>query len=223
MKKVLIVVSGVFLGVILAGIILVVKPIIMPVKSPVKVLSQVTYSLSNRYSNSYVNNVFSDNILLTLAYMSGNVKKGQNISWNSVKSSDVKTLLLKPGQTFAFHDEVLEKYKGKIALTMNAHFNSSEGFKSDGWLVGDGVCHLASFMYVAATKAGLLSEAPTRHDFAPIPDVPQQSGVSIFYSPNNPSSSTLQNLYITNNQSKTIAFVFSNGKDNLNIKVEELN
>lgn len=197
--------------------------VVMPTKPSNRVLSQVTYSLSNRYSNSYVNNVFADNILLTLAYMSGKVKEGQNIPWKTVKSTDVKTLVLKPGQTFAFHDEVLEKYKGKVALTTNAHFNSDEGFKSDGWLVGDGVCHLASFMYVAALNAGLLLEAPTRHDFATIPDVPKQAGVSIFYSPNNPSSSTLQNLYITNNYSKTIAFVFAQSRNDLKIKVEELN
>ncbi len=222
MRNVIIAVSAVFLAFIILAVVHVTKLVIMPAKPSIKVLSQVTYSLSNRYSNPYVNTVFSDNILLTLAYMSGKIKEGQNISWNTVKSSGVKTLLLKPGQTFAFHDEVLEKYKGKVALTTNAHFNSSEGFKSDGWLVGDGVCHLASFMYVAATNAGLLSEAPTRHDFAPIPDVPQQSGVSIFYSPDNPLSSTLQNLYITNNHSKTIAFVFVQNKDDLNIKVEEL-
>lgn len=223
MKQVIIVVSAVCLSFVLLAIIQVVKPMIMPEKPSVKVLSQVTYSLSNRYSNQDVNTVFSDNILLTLAYMSGKIKEGEQIPWNTVKSSGVKTLLLKPGQTFAFHDEVLEKYKGKVDVTTNAHFNFSEGFRSDGWLVGDGVCHLASFMYVAATKAGLLSEAPTRHDFAPIPDVSLQQGVSIFYSPNNPSSSTLQNLYITNNHSKTIAFVFAHAKDNLNIKVEELN
>ena len=199
------------------------KLVVMPKKPSNKVLSQVTYSLSNRYSNSYVNNVFADNIRLTLAYMSGKVKVGQNIPWKAVKSTDVKTLVLKPGQTFAFHDEVLEKYKGKVALTTNAHFNSNEGFKSDGWLVGDGVCHLASFMYVAAMNAGLLLEAPTRHDFAAIPDVPKQAGVSIFYSPDNPSSSTLQNLYITNNYAKTIAFVFAQNNDDLSIKVEELN
>lgn len=219
MKKVIIVVSAVYFGFILFTVV---KPIVMPEKPSVKVLSEVKYSLANRYSDKYVNNVFSDNILLTLAYMNGKVKEGEQIPWNMVKSSGVKTLVLKPGQTFAFHDEVLEKYKGKVDVTTNAHFNSSQGFKSDGWLVGDGVCHLASFMYVAAIKAGLLSEAPTRHDFAPIPDVPKKQGVSIFYSPNNPSSSTLQNLYITNNQAKTIAFVFDHAKDNLNIKVEEL-
>ncbi len=188
-----------------------------------KVLSQVTYSLSDRYSNAYVNDVFSDNILLTLAYMGGKVKEGEKVQWDEVKTPGVTKLVLKPGQTFAFHDATFEKYEGKIASTTNAHFNSTEGFKSDGWLVGDGVCHLASFIYVASKEAGLQTEAPTRHDFATIADVPKQLGVSIFYSPNNPSASTYQNLYITNNRSKTIAFVFTHEKDNLNIKVEELN
>ena len=194
-----------------------------PVTYTNKVLSQATYSLSNRYSDPYVNNVFSDNILLTLAYMAGKVKKGEKIAWETVKTPSVNKLILKPGETFAFHETTLEKYKGKVVSTTNAHFVSSEGFKSDGWLVGDGVCHLASFMYVVSKNAGLQSEAPTRHDFATIADVSKQDGVSIFYSPDNPNTSTLQNLYITNNRSKTIAFIFTHDKNALNIKIEQLN
>ncbi|MBI4004819.1 VanW family protein [Candidatus Roizmanbacteria bacterium] len=194
-----------------------------PATSHSQPLSQVKYSLSNRYADTFVNDVFSDNILLTLAYMGGKVKTGNNISWDEVKKTDSTTLLLHPGQTFAFHDNVSEKYKGKIALTTNAHFSSDDGFKSDGWLVGDGVCHLASFMYVAALAAGLETEAPTPHDFAAIEDVPRQYGVSIFYSPNDPSGSALQNLYITNNKTKTIAFVFTYEENSLNIQVKELN
>ncbi len=182
-----------------------------------KVLSEANYSLSNRYQDSFVNSVFSDNILLTLAYMSGKVKKGKPIEWNKVKTSSVSKIILKPGQTFAFHDITLEKYKNKIALTTNAHFNYSEGFRSDGWLVGDGVCHLASFMYVVSKKAGLVLEAPTRHDFAKIPDVEKEAGVSIF------NTSATQNLYVTNNLNKTIAFVFTHKQNNLNIKVEQFN
>lgn len=187
------------------------------------VLSQATYSLSNRYAEPSVNSVFSDNILLTLAYMNGKINKSENISWNAVKTPGVYTLLLKTGETFAFHETTLEKYKGKVTSTTNAHFNSNEGFKSDGWLIGDGVCHLASFMNAVSKEAGLQTEAPTRHDFAVIPDVPKQLGVSIFYSPSDPSTSTLQNLYITNTYSKTIAFIFTHEKDNLNIKIEQLN
>lgn len=194
-----------------------------PVVPQNKALTEANYSLTNRYSNTYVNGVFSDNILLTLAYLGGKVKKGETFSWDTVKKPASNSFTLKPGESFAFHDTPLEKYKKSLVASTNAHFNSSEGFKSDGFLVGDGVCHLASFMYAVAKKAGLETEAPTNHDFAKIPDVPRELGVSIYYVPDNPGSSTLQNLYITNNFSKTIAFVFTHDKENLNIKVEEVN
>lgn len=179
-----------------------------------KSLSQVSYSLKNRYSNTFVNEVFSDNILLTIAYMGGKVKKDDLISWEAVRSEGETKFTLKPGQTFAFHDAILEKYKGKIATTTNAHFNSYEGFKSDGWLIGDGVCHLASFMYVAAKEAGLEIEAPTSHDFAVIPNIEKKDGVSIY------SENTLQNLYITNNKEVDVTFIFTHKGDALTIRVE---
>ena len=46
-----------------------------PVVPQNRVLTEANYSLTNRYSNTYVNDVFTDNILLTLAYMGGKVKK----------------------------------------------------------------------------------------------------------------------------------------------------
>lgn len=186
------------------------------------VLSKVDYSLENRYTNTFVNDVFSDNILLTLAYMSGNVKKGEAISWDRVRSQFTYRFDLKPGETFAFHERVLPEYNGKIVATTNSHFNSVEGFKSDGWLVGDGVCHLASFMNVVALRANLTVKAPTRHDFAKIADVPKENGVSIYYDPNAVGGSQLQNLYITNNREKTIAFVFKHVNDVLEMSVEEV-
>ena len=182
-----------------------------------KALAQVSYSLTNRYANSFVNDVFTDNILLTIAYLGGKVTEGKKVAWNTVKNEGETSFSLQPGETFAFHDAVLDKYKGKVALTTNAHFNSIEGFKSDGWLIGDGVCHLASFMYVVAKKAGLAVEAPTAHDFAQIPNIEKKDGVSIY------SENTLQNLYITNNQTKPIAFVFVHKNDALTIRVEKLN
>lgn len=184
-----------FLGTITALTILFsAQPVVVKANKP---LAQVNYSLSNRYGNTYVNDVFKENILLTTKY-TGNFS-------------------LKPGQSFAFHDAVLEKYKNKVVVTTNSHFNSSEGFKSDGYLVGDGVCHLASFMYVAAKNAGLEVEAPTPHDFAVIPDVQKKDGVSIF------SESASQNLYITNNKDEEIRFVFTNKNDILTIRVETAN
>lgn len=205
--------NNTLLSILAAATLLVVQP---QSTGPVATaLSEVTYSLSNRYTNTFVNEVFSDNILLTIAYMSKTVKKGDSISWNNVQAESQTEFTLQPGESFAFHDAVLDKYKGRIALTTNAHFNAGEGFKSDGWLVGDGVCHLASFMYVAAKNAGLEVEAPTSHDFATIPNIEKKDGVSIF------SENTLQNLYITNNQNKTIAFVFIHKKDLLTIRVEK--
>lgn len=205
--------NNTLLSILAAATLLVVQP---QSTGPVATaLSEVTYSLSNRYTNTFVNDVFSDNILLTIAYMGKTVKKGGPISWNTVQAESQTKFTLQPGESFAFHDAVLDKYKGRIALTTNAHFNASEGFKSDGWLIGDGVCHLASFMYVAAKNAGLNVEAPTSHDFAVIPNIEKKDGVSIF------SENTLQNLYITNNQNKTIDFVFIHRKDLLTIRVEK--
>lgn len=181
---------------------------------PPKAISEVSYSLANRYSNTFVNDVFSDNILLTVFYMGKKVDKNKPIDWEAVKSDWTIKFSLKPGDTFAFHDAVLDKYKGKVALTTNAHFNSQEGFKSDGYLIGDGVCHLASFMYVAAKKAELEVEAPTSHDFAVIPNIEKKDGVSIY------SESTLQNLYITNNKANEITFVFTHKSDVLTIEVD---
>lgn len=188
-----------------------------------KILSDVTYSLSNRYKDTFVNEVFADNILLTLAYLSGSVKGADQISWKTIQGPSVSKLILKPGETFAFHDTAFEKYQGKITATTNAHFNSQEGFRFSGYLVGDGVCHLASFLKVAAEKAGLMIEAPVSHDFAPIPDVAKEDGVSIYYTPFDKNASTQQNLYITNTNTKTIAFVFTHKNHDLNIKVQELN
>lgn len=198
-------------NIIAAAMILLINP--LGITTP-KTLSNVSYSLSNRYSDAFVNEVFSDNILLTIAYLGGKVRKGNPIAWETVEADQEVKFTLKPRETFAFHDAVLEKYKGKVAVTTNAHFNSYEGFKSDGWLIGDGVCHLASFMYVAAKEAGLDVEAPTSHDFAVIPNIEKKDGVSIY------SENTLQNLYITNNKSEDISFVFVHKEKTLTIQVE---
>lgn len=187
-----------------------------------QVLATKEYSLSDRYSNSYVNNVFSDNILLTLAYMRGAVKEGQSVDWNKVKGDFTYSMTLKPGEAFAFHDSILPQYKNSVGITTNAHFNSTEGFESDGWLVGDGVCHLASFINVVAREAKLQVESPTPHDFAAIPDVPREFGVAIYYMPGESGSSSLQNLYITNNFNVPVVFTFTHKGDKLDIVVEKL-
>jgi len=196
------------------------KPMLQPQN---QALAEVSYSLANRHPNPFVNEVFSDNILLAVAYMGGSVKNKQSISWEAIRKTNNNQVILLPGQTFAFHDSVFNKYENQIASTTNAHFSSYEGFRFSGYLVGDGVCHLASFMKVVAQKAGLTVEAPVRHDFAAIPEIDKIDGVSIFYTPYDQANSSRQNLYITNNQDKAVAFVFSTENSILNIKVEQLN
>lgn len=172
------------------------------------VLSERQFSMEYRYRVQSVSNVFKDNILLNLAYLNGKVSSSKDINWSEIEKPFSFKFTLQPNQTFAFHDQVLPEYKGKIALTTNAHFNSQDGFKSDGYLFGDGVCQLASLISWAAKDANLDVKAPTNHDFAVIPEVPKSQGVAIYYDPNSPSSSALQNLYITNNQNKPVDFNF---------------
>jgi len=203
-----------FISFVTAAVLLVSNPAQIASPQP---LAEVSYSLSNRNANSSVNKVFADNILLTLAYLGGKVKIGSEISWNTVKADGEVRFILKPGETFAFHDNVTDKFRNKISATTNAHFNSFDGYKSDGWLIGNGVCHLASFLYVAAKNAGLEVEAPTNHDFAVIPNIENKDGVSIF------SQSAQQNLYITNNKSAPLAFVFIHTQEQVIIRIEQSN
>ena len=156
-----------------------------------------------------------------IKYTKGEKIDPSKIDWEKIGKPMEYRLSLKPGETFAFHDDVLPKYDGKVKKTTNSHFNSSEGFKSDGYLVGDGVCHLASLLYWVAKDAGLDTLAPTNHDFANIPDVPREYGVSIYAYPEKRESDAVQNLYITNNKNKEVAFEFEYDGNKLRIKAVE--
>ena len=176
-------------------------------------LSQHSISLAKRSEDSYVNNVFRENILLTIAYMTGSVRKASDIDWQNINKPSHRSLVLRPGEVFAFHDGVLSTYRNKKIITTNAHFGGSEGFLSDGYLYGDGVCHLASLMYWAAKDAGLSTLAPVNHAFANIPGVSREYGVSIF-SPNQQ-----QNLYIENNFDEPVVFTFDYNNDLLSLTI----
>lgn len=182
------------------------------------VLAVKTMSLDNRYPVPAVNEVFKQNILLTLAYMQGE-KPLQPVEETAIDKPVHYAITLHQGEVFAFHDDLLPEYAGKVVATTQAHFNSQEGFKSDGYLIGDGVCHLASLIDFAARRAGLMVVAPTRHDFAPIPDVPKQYGVSIYASPTESSASAVQNLYITNPLSQTVMIVFDYHDSRLQVTI----
>ncbi len=185
-----------------------------------KVLATHSMPLNDRYGNSFVNDVFKDNILLTLKYMSGDVKKGDKIDWTEIEKPTHFEFNLKPNERFAFHDIILPEYKDNEVKTTNAHFNFDEGFKSDGYLIGDGVCHFASLIYWAAKDAGISAVRMANHDFAVIPDVPKEYGVAIYANPSG-NAGAYQNLYITNSLKNTIKFVFDYKDNVLNFSVLE--
>lgn len=179
------------------------------------------FSLEQRYADSFVNTVFKDNILLTVKYLAGEKIDPQNIDWSTIEKSFEYKIVLKPGETFAFHDDVLPEFEAKVSKTTNAHFNSQEGFRSSGYLVGDGVCHLASLLYWVAQDAGLETVSKINHGFANIPEVPKEYGVSIYTYPGKQIGDQMQNLYITNNKTHQIVFEFKYDGQNLKITVAE--
>lgn len=177
------------------------------------VLASHRMSLDNRYDDEFVNDVFKDNILLTLFYLDNRVTKKEEIDWEKINQPSKTGFTLQPGETFAFHEKTLPEYSANVVKTTNAHFIGQEGFKSDGYLIGDGVCHLASLMYWAAADAGLTAYSPSDHNFAPINEVPKEYGVGIL-SPN-----PLGNLYIVNNLEKPVIFTFDYDATNLTVSV----
>jgi len=188
----------------------------------VNLLASHNISLEDRYNDKFVNDVFKDNILLNIAYLSDRVRKKEDINWDEIKKPLTYRFVLSPKKTFAFHEDVLEKYKDSVAKTTNARFNFSDGFKSDGYLMGDGVCHLASLIYWVAKDAGLDAYAPTNHDFAIIPEIDKKYGVSIYKMPSQMSVNAVQNLYITNNKENEVVFEFNYKDGELKISIFEI-
>lgn len=185
------------------------------------VLASQEISLENRYPVKSVSDIFRDNILLNIAYMEGSVTKKEDINWDEIKKPFTYQFRLEPNQTFAYHDDVLNDYRDGLVKTSQAHFNASDGFKTDGYLYGDGVCHLASLMYWVALDANLDTKAPTNHDFMTIPEVDKKYGVSIYSNPFSKGSHQNQNLYIKNNKSKAISFKFEYNGEKLKASVIE--
>jgi hypothetical protein len=169
--------------------------------------------LNDRYPVQSVSDVFRDNILLTVHYLSGSISNPSQINWDEIRQPYKYEFRLKPGEVFAFHEDVLSEYQGKVVLTTKAHFNAQEGFVSDGYLFGDGVCHFASLMNWVASDAGLKVAAPVNHNFANISDLPMEHGTAIYYSPGESSVNQMQNLYITNTTNQDVKFVFEYSSD----------
>lgn len=186
----------------------------VPVKNEAKPLASHEMSLEKRYDVASVNEVFKDNILLNTAYLRGEPVNPKAVDWNRVRQPFTYQFSLEPGQTFAYHNDVKPAYTN-VVKTTNAHFNAQEGFRSSGYLYGDGICHLASLIYWTAKDAGLQAEAPTNHNFAKINEIPHEYGVSIYNVPGKTATNSAQNLYVTNNQSYPVEFVLRYNGDQL--------
>ncbi len=194
----------------------------LPTRGDSNLMAQHEMPLTDRWPEKSVNQVFADNILLNLAYLRGD-NMGKKIDWENIEKPFQFEFKLDPSQTFAFHDDILPKYQGKIEKTTNTHFTAEDGFKSDGYLFGDGVCHLASLIYWVAKDAGLDAEAPTNHNFANIADVPKEYGVAIYANPYSKGGNAMQNLYVTNNKNKPVTFKFAYAQNTLKVAIVENN
>jgi len=188
-------------------------------KKQAQTLATRSMSLNKRYQDNFVNDVFKDNILLTLHYLNNSIKKGDQPDWQEINKPYSFEVSVPPGKVFAFHDAVLPEFKDYVSKTTNAHFGPNEGFKSDGYLYGDGVCHLASLINWVARDAGLYVVSPVNHNFANIPEVPKEYGVSILTQGEPTQASLMQNLYIKNIFDKPVSIKFVYDGVNLNTTV----
>jgi len=179
-------------------------------------------SLENRQPESFVNGVFKDNILLNLAYLDGRVANRDDIDWDLLREPFISRFKLYLGEAFAFHEDVSLEHEATLAVTTNSHFNYQDGFKSDGYLMGNGVCHLASLIYWVSKEAGLDAYSPTNHDFAVIPEISREYGVAIYYMPGLVSANARQNLYVTNNKENPVVFEFVYDGENLKLSLYEI-
>lgn len=184
-------------------------------------LAEHKMSLDKRaMPGSFMNEVMRDNILLTVAYMRG-MPVSASPDWETVRKPFQYTFELKPGETYTFQKDSLPEYASSVVKTTDVNFGAGDGYKSDGYLMGDGVCHLASLFYWAARDAGIETTAPTNHDFMPIPEIPRKYGVSIYSMPGNKDANAQQNLYVKNDGNASISFDISYDGDSLDVKVVE--
>jgi len=193
------------------GIITLVSVVLMPLEKKAEkflspqpvvqetVLAKHCLDLNTRARNKYVNEVFKYNILLAVE------KFGDGF-------------VLQPGEVFAFHDNVLSKFKTDNLKTGWTRYEKKEGYKTVLGLPGNGVCHLATLMNWTASDAGLAVVAPINHNFAPVPGVPKKYGTSIRYCPSGCNSQN-QNLYIKNTFDFPVKFVFEVTGDILSLKI----
>lgn len=212
-----------FVATILTSLILgvnILSPQTIPNQKDI-ILSNREFSMNNRYSIESVNEIMKKNILLNMAYLEGTVSNKKEINWEKVTAPFHFEKVLNPNATFAYHEIVRQEYEGGVAFTTNAQFNSSDGFLSDGYLFGDGVCHLASLINWAALDAGLKTVVPKDHrSVAHIPQIPDDYGVSIYMN-KSVGAGAENNLYITNTKDKPVTFHFEYDGTDLKVFITE--
>jgi len=197
-------------------------PLVMPIaqsqleKYQYEVISTKVLSLKVRHPDKTVNDIFSDNILLNLHYIKGDINDlktgkanaGENmINWEKIREPFDFSVTLKPDETFAFHDDVLPEFKDEKIISGWTEFSYNDGYKQVDGLYGNGVCHLASVLNWLGITSRLEVTAKVNHDFFPVKGVPQKYGTSILYMGG--YSSQMQNLYIKNTYSHPITLVFN--------------
>lgn len=186
-----------------------------------RLLARQTLSLKNRHTNQQINEVFAKNILLNLAYISGEVKNKEKLDWQKVTQAHEFSIVLHPNQVFGYHDHVLPEYEQKLIETPKTYFHAQDGYLSSGYLYGDGVCHLASLLNWTALSAGLETFVPKSHSIAKIPDIDDEYGVSIYVVESDKKSGVNNNLYITNTKQTPIEFKFIYNQERVAIEVYE--
>lgn len=182
-----------------------------------EILASQALDLDNRDKKEFVNQVFKDNILLALYYLKGEEVK-REVDWQKVKKPFSVEFVLQPAEAFAFHENILVEYKNGVVKTMGSRFLAKEGYRSSGWIIGDGVCHLASLINWVSFEAGLEVRAKVNHNFRSIPGIPREYGTSIRYSQSGHNSSN-QNLYIKNNFDFPLVFRFEVKKEKVELKI----
>lgn len=178
------------------------------------VLSSESLNLSNRYPVKRTSDGFSENIFIALNYLA---LQGKN--YKGGKGNFSFSLILNPNEVFAFHKNVLPKFKQDKIITQESGFLKSDGYRVVAGLQGNGVCHLASLMNLVASEAGLEVTAPVNHNFAQIPGIDKKYGTSIYYLPNGGEISQRQNLYIRNTKEYPVEFKFSLTEDLLDFSI----
>lgn len=171
--------------------------------------------------------VLRDNIILQLHYIKGDVleftKSGvvtspNDLDWEALRKPFSGYFILNEVETYAFHKDLLPEFNNEKTIATSANFGWIDGFKSYGGLSGNGVCYLASFMNWVSADANLSVTAKVNHDFYPVPGVPRAYGTAIYVFPGS-SIGQDQNLYITNNLGRPVAFFYAFDGEQIEMKV----